>query len=135
MQGETMKLLPAILLYSSLLGATTTTTIPPKSFAPKTTTATNLTPLEQVQKYADGRHITITKLGGSFWHHRKGWYFVEIDNVDAHGVGETKQQAIQDFLYRADLLDHETNKPHLSSIPADPGPPAGFVCPQDQNCL
>lgn len=127
-----MKLLPAFLLCTSLLSASTTTAPRPKPIAPQT--ATNLTPLEQVEKYADGRHLTIQKRGGSFWHHRQGLYWVEIDKVDAHGVGTTVSQALQDFLYRADLLDHETNKPYLTTIPADPGPPAGFVCPQDQNC-
>jgi hypothetical protein len=122
---ETMKLLPTILLYASFLGATTTTVTPPKPTAPAT--ATNLTPLQQVQKYADGRKITLTKRGKAWW--------LEIDNVDAFGIGATKEAAIEYFLVHADLLDHELNKPHLTTIPQDPGPSAGFVCPTDQNCL
>ena len=120
-----MKLLPAILLYSSLLGATTTTVTPPKPITPPTNEV--LTPLQQVQKYADGRKITFTKRGKNWW--------LEIDNVDAFGIGVTKEAAIDYFLVHVDLLDHELNKPHLTTIPKDPGPPAGLVCPEGQNCL
>ena len=120
-----MKLLPVVLLYSSFLGATTTTTTPPKPVVPQI--ETNLTPLQQVQHYADGRKITFTKRGKSWW--------LEIDKVDAFGIGATKDLAIEYFLVHVDLLDHELNKPHLTTIPKDPGPPAGFVCPDEQNCL
>lgn len=94
-----------------------------------------LTPLQQVEKYADGRKLTITKRGGGWFHHTPVTYWVEIDKVDAHGVGPTKAFALQDFLYRADLLDHEQNKPYLKNTPQEPGPPPGFVCPTDQYCM
>ena len=86
--------------------------------------ATRRTPMQQVDKYAGKRKVTVRRWHGNYW--------VEVDGVDAHGVGKTVDKAAQDFLYRADMLDHEKNPPMLTALPDSL---AQWICPEEENCI
>ena len=81
--------------------------------------ATHRTPMQQVEAYAGKHKVTVRHWHGNYW--------VEAEGLDAHGVGKTVDQAAQDFLYRADLLDHEPSDPTQVM--------ATWICPDGEKCI
>lgn len=84
--------------------------------------ATRPSPMQQVRRYAGKHKVTVRRWHGNYW--------VEVEGLDAHGVGKTVDKAAQDFLYRADMLDHEQNPPMMLAPP-----PVPWVCPDEEDCL
>lgn len=80
-------------------------------FAGAATASNNPTEMDKVNAYAADHDakVTVTQRGGYYW--------VEVDGLDPHGVGKTVDEAAEDFMHCADMMDHEPVNP------ANSGPP------------
>jgi hypothetical protein len=71
----------------------------------------SLAPLDQVKAYAADHDAKVTV------RQQDGIWFVEADGLDAFGEGKTIDEAAEDFLHCADMMDHEPVNPANSGSP------------------
>lgn len=70
--------------------------------------------INRVQDYAADHDTNVTvRPQGGVW-------FVEADGLDAFGTGKTIDEAAEDFIHCADLMDHEPVDPANSGAPKLP---------------
>ncbi len=72
------------------------------------------TPMEKVRVLAGTHAVTTEK--------RHGIYWVEVEGSDTFGTGATLDEAANDFLADADLIENEANRPNLRAMPQESTP-------------
>jgi hypothetical protein len=82
------------------------------------------TPMDKVKVLAGTHAITTGK--------RHGVYWIEVEGSDIFGTGATLDEAANDFLADADLIENEANRPNLRTLPQQPEPQINCV---DAYCL
>ncbi len=81
--------------------------------------------LDQVKAYCAAHHSKMTVHQG-----KEGYWWVEGKNLDPFGVAKTVDEAAENFLKSAEMMDSETNHPILKSAPG-----RLVACPSDQDCI
>jgi hypothetical protein len=77
------------------------------------------TAMDMVRAYAAAHHHALTE------REDHGHIWIELKDSDVFGQGRTEEEAAEDFLSCADLMDHEPTN-HT---------PAAFVCPEKDYCI
>lgn len=84
------------------------------AMAQKPYSSSSVSPLDQVKAYAADHDAKVTV------RQQDGVWFVEADGLDAFGEGKTVDEAAEDFMHCADMLDHEPVNPANSGSPKLP---------------